>query len=421
MTSLHNDLAVDAAPSAAGLFANRWWVVFGSVLGMIAGQGATTIFIFGTFVGPVTSGLGISQSSFSAALLILTIAAAVVTPWTGHMMDKYGVRPVMLPLITLFAVATAALAFMQPSLPLIYALFALQGAFSAIQAPTGYVKVISRRFDRQRGLACGLAMAGVGLGVALLPQYVAVLMTHYGWRGAYLGLGAFIFVLAFIPVALFVRDAPGSQAAPQQGSEALPGLTVAQAITGTRQFWLLVVGLSLAVMAINGVLAQLVVILMKRGFSIQAAATVMSIAGLAMIVGRVLVGYCLDKYHGPYVAIAVFSFPVFGILLLLSGASGPVPYVAAILCGLGIGAELDLMGFLVSRYFGLRAIGTIYGVLFAIFVIGSGVGPYLVSLSFEQAQSYTPVLEGFIVALLVVIAMMAFLGKYRYPVAHASN
>ncbi|MBN9263020.1 MAG: hypothetical protein J0I75_00365, partial [Hyphomicrobium sp.] len=59
--------------------------------------------------------------------------------------------------------------------------------------------------------------------------------------------------------------------------------------------------------------------------------------------------------------------------------------------------------------------------IIAIFVIGSGVGPYLVSLSFEYAQSYTPVLEGFIVALLVVIVMMAFLGKYRYPVAHASN
>lgn len=97
------------------------------------------------------------------------------------------------------------------------------------------------------------------------------------------------------------------------------------------------------------------------------------------------------------------------------------PISRPILCGLGIGAELDLMGFLVSRYFGLRAIGTIYGILFAIFVIGSGVGPYLVSLSFEHAQSYAPVLEGFIVALLVVIAMMAFLGPYRYPVAHDSN
>ncbi|MDH7796536.1 MULTISPECIES: MFS transporter [unclassified Beijerinckia] len=422
MTSLHNDLIVDTAPSATGLLGNRWWVVFGSVLGMIAGQGATTIFIFGTFVGPVTSDLGISQSSFSAALLILTIAAAVVTPWTGHMMDKHGVRPVMLPMITLFAVATAALAFMQSSLALIYALFAIQGAFSAIQAPTGYVKVISRRFDRQRGLACGLAMAGVGLGVALLPQYIAILMTHYGWRGAYLGLGAFIFVMAFIPVALFVRDAPGQTAAMHRERSAdLPGLTVSEAVKGTRQFWLLVIGLSLAVMAINGVLAQLVVMLSKRGFTIPEAATVMSIAGLAMILGRVLVGYCLDKYHGSYVAMAVFSFPVIGILLLLSGASGPVPYIAAILCGLGIGAELDLMGFLVSRYFGLRAIGTIYGILFAIFVIGSGVGPYLVSLSFEHAQSYAPVLEGFIVALLVVIAMMAFLGPYRYPVAHDSN
>src|SRR5207237_334164 len=118
---------------------------------------------------------------------------------------------------------------------------------------------------------------------------------------------------------------------------------------------------------------------------------------------------------GPYTAAAFFILPMIGILLLVSGAGGAVPVVGAILCGLGIGAEVDLMGFFVSRYFGLRAFGTIYGCMFGIFSVGTGFGPFLMGMSFDRAQSYLPMLGGFEVALAISVVLLARLGAYSYP------
>ncbi len=62
-------------------------------------------------------------------------------------------------------------------------------------------------FDRQRGLALGIATAGVGLGVVVLPPFLALLINDFGWRNAYFGWMA-VLLLAWLPVALFVREPP---------------------------------------------------------------------------------------------------------------------------------------------------------------------------------------------------------------------
>jgi hypothetical protein len=106
-----------------------------------------------------------------------------------------------------------------------------------------------------------------------------------------------------------------------------------------------------------------------------------------------------------------------------------------VLCGLGIGAEVDLMAFFVGRYFGLQTFGAIYGLLFAAFIAGSGLGVYLMGLSsdlaafiagsalaayltgfsIEFADSYGPMLIVFAGALAFACLLIAFLGPYRFP------
>jgi hypothetical protein len=94
-----------------------------------------------------------------------------------------------------------------------------------------------------------------------------------------------------------------------------------------------------------------------------------------------------------------------------------VPFIATVLCGLGIGAEVDLMAFFVSRYFGLRSFGAIYGTLFALFSVGNSVGPYLMDLSFHHAGSYVPMMIAFAVSLAVACGLLLPLGGYRYAVS----
>ena len=204
-------------------------------------------------------------------------------------------------------------------------------------------------------------LAGVGLGTALVPPFVGVLISEYGWRSAYIGLGIAIFVLAFLPAAIFIR-APGDTAVVQTALErariaALArGVSVWEALRD-RHFWVMAVAFFLAVAVINGTLTNIVAMLTDRGFPIQIAIAALSTAGIALTIGRVVVGYCLDRFYGPYVAIAFFILPMIGLGLLAANMGGMISLIGTVLCGLGIGAEVDLMAFLMSWYFGCARSG----------------------------------------------------------------
>jgi len=400
------------------LFQGRWWVVFASFLGLIVSQGTITTFAFGIFLKPVSEDLGLSRGIFSLTNGLLSIICAIFIPIVGILVDRYGIRTVLMPMIVLFALTTASLSYLQSSLILLFGLFALQGLFAASQVPTGYAKAISAWFDRDRGLALGIAMAGVGLGVALMPQFLTYMIQNYGWRIAYIGLGVAVIVFAFVPVALFIREPP-SPAVPQRGMrpDLIDGLSLDEVVKRSWRFWAMNVAFFLAVMAIQGTITHVVALLTDRGIPVQTAAGAISVAGLALIAGRILSGFCVDRFFAPYVAVFFFVCPIVGIALLLSGAAGSVPLVGTVLCGLGAGAEVDLMAFFVGRYFGLRAFGAIYGLMFAIFLIGSGLGAYVMGLCFDLTHSYTPMLIVFVGALAIASLLVARLGPYRFPVA----
>jgi MFS family permease len=100
---------------------------------------------------------------------------------------------------------------------------------------------------------------------------------------------------------------------------------------------------------------------------------------------------------------------------LASAAGGGVPPLGAVLCGMGIGAEVDLMAFFVSRYFGLKAYGKIYGTMFGIFSVGTGLGPSLSGLFFDIWHSYTPVFLVYEVVLAITCLLFTRLGPYPFP------
>jgi MFS family permease len=403
-----------------GLFANRWLVVIASLLGLLVGSGPILIFSSGVFLRPVTAELGITRGDLTAGVLLATFFTALACPIVGWLLDRYGARRVMMPGIILYALVVACFGLMKTTpVYLIPLIFVAVGFVGGVQTPIPYAAVVAQWFDRQRGLALGIATAGVGLGVALLPPFLAWMIDGFGWRNAYFGLGLAVFVLAWLPVALFVREPPGlTQAARHQAGEdltaALPG-TPANAAFRQWEFWALSIAFFLGVMAINGTLYHLVPLLQDRGVSLQLASRVLSGAGIAIIVGRILAGWCLDRFWGPYIAICFFIAPIAGIALLISGAGGMVPLAGAVLCGMGIGAEIDMMAFFISRYFGLKAYGKIYGVMFSIFNIGTGVGPALSGRTFDAFHSYGPIFIVYEVALAVTCLLFVRLGPYPYP------
>jgi len=405
----------------AGLFQNRWWVVFATICGLVVGAGPINVFTFGVFLKPITEDLGLSRGEFSTALTFHAAIAAVVLPVIGWLVDRWGARRIMLPGLFLYALATASYGLLQPSpLLLTFLIFALTGLVGGVQSPIPYAAVIAQWFDRERGLALGIGTAGVGLGVALMPQIAALLIGAFGWRLAYLGLAVVALVVAFPPVALFLRDPPSFAARargrrqPAVAAAALAGIPAGEALR-SRLFWGLAVAFFLDVIAINGTLTHIVPLLTDRGLPRQVATAVLSGTGFALIFGRMLSGWCLDRLWGPYVAIAFFLLPMIGIAILASGAGGIAPFLGAIACGLGIGAEIDLMAFFTSRYFGLRDYAKLYGTIFGIFALGVGIGPALSGASFDRFHSYTPAFVIFEMMLAASCLIFLRLGPYPFP------
>ncbi len=305
---------------------NRWWIVLAAMLGLVVGQRSINVFAAGVFLAPVAQELGFGRGEISTAIGLSSVVTAVVTPFFGRLVDRLGVRPMLLWSIMLFALTTAALSLLTASTAVLFLLFAVSGVTAVGQNPTAYCRVITAWFDRQRGLALGLALAGVGLGTVFIPQLSSALIGHFGWRMGYVGLGVAIFVLAFLPVALLVREPekPEAVGLPNSAREVpvLPGIGFAEAIR-TWRYWAMTLTFFLAATTINGSLIHVVSLLTDRGIAANVAVGALSAAGLALIVGRIVAGYCIDNIFAPYIALFFLLSPMAGIAILATGMAAP--------------------------------------------------------------------------------------------------
>jgi MFS family permease len=407
------------------MFRNRWWIVLGSVLGLIVGNVTILQFSASVLMKPVMAELGWNRSMVSAAVMLGSIFAALATPFAGRLMDRHGIKRITLTAITLFALAIATMS-LAPAVPAIFlAMFSLVGLFSAGQAPLPYAKAIAAAFDRRRGLAMGIAMTGVGLGAALVPRLTQLYLDRFGWRGAFVAVGLTVFVIAFLAVALFVGDvagAPRTAVAQSRARGLLPGLEADEAIR-TPRFWMLAVVFLCIPIVANGTIVHLVPLLTDRGIPASRAVVVFSGIGASLIVGRVLCGFLLDRFFGPHVAVTFVVLPALGVVTLLASSDPALTTLGAVLVGLGMGAEVDLIGYLQSRYFGLRAFGQIYGYLFAVFTVGTGLGPFVMGATYDAFGSYRPALMAFLAVLACAAWLLLRLPRlYPYPVmAHGGD
>ncbi len=194
----------------------------------------------------------------------------------------------------------------------------------------------------------------------------------------------------------------------------LRGLTGFEALRSVR-FWSLAVSFFIMAGTTGGVISHLVPLLGDRGISAQTATGMVALAGIALIAGRLLAGFLLDRIHAPYVAVLFFLAPLVGIAVLLSTPRPEGAAVGTILLGMGVGSEVDLIAFLVSRYFGMRSFGEIYGYFFSIFMVGAGLGPFAMGVSYDRTRSYKLMLLCFMVALPLASLPMLRLGTYVYP------
>jgi MFS family permease len=383
------------------------------MLGLIVGSGNITVFSFAVFLKPVAAELDVGRGLLASGLFFANLICGFGTPFVGALADHLGSRVILLLGIPAFALSTASLALLDSNPMTIYILFGLVGTFGAFQNTVLYARVVAGWFDRDRGLALGIAMAGIGIGIIVIPQIAYFLIQAQGWRTAYFGLGAAIMLFAFLPVMSFIRD-PRRDERPSPTAQrgVPPGLTLGQAFTNWR-FWLLCFVFLIGVITINGALAHLIAMLTDFGVTSHYSLAALSVAGVCVIAGRIFCGWCLDRVTGRYVGVIFFLIPALGMALLTANDIVLMPLGAA-LCGIGLGAHVGLMAFLATRYFGLRAYGSIFGVMFGVFLVGSGTGPVINGLAFDFFGSYQSSLMWFSVSLLFASMLFLPIGPYQF-------
>jgi MFS family permease len=387
-----------------------WRVVLAAHFGVMMGFGCLFVYTFSSFVKPLAAQFGWSRESISQGFAFGAIMVAVWSPLIGRCLDRFGPRRIILPCMTVFGAGIASLALLRPHLWQFYATCILLGAVGNGAAHLAYSRSISTWFSRRLGLAFALVMAGSGIGSIILPLVAESVTVRAGWRAAYLVLGLLALLVALPLSWRYVHDRPQVHCVTQKGAPP-SGLTWRQGIR-RYAFWFIVIALFASSISTNGAITHLVAMLTDRGITPRSAALALSVLGATSVAGRLAVGTLLDRLAGSLVAFLNMGFSATGILLLAHARSFPSACLAAGLMGIGLGGEADVTPYLLTRYFGLRAFSTLYGLTWTFYAIAGAIGPVILGRAFDLTGSYTSLLRLLGLVMLPAAGLMLFLPRY---------
>ncbi len=404
-------------------FSNGWKPLFAATIGTMCGIFTLTNYSQGFFVGPVTSEFGWTPPQFFLSYTVLMCFGLLTGPLIGSITEKAGLRKVGIIGLVGHSIAYMLLSLNNGSLPLWYASWALVAILGAGSLPIIWTGVLNGWFKKHRGKAIGITMAGTGLGAFLLPPAVEFLISNYGWRTAYrgIGLGAMLISLPIV-IALFREKTVDSVAGGAPGTEENTvawGLTRPQAMR-TARFWILGVVLFVTVIVVAGLLSNFARIMTEEGFERSSIATIAAVMGLTVVAGRVLVGALVDRFWAPGVAALFFVLPTIALLMLVyTDVTFATGLIIAIMIGLAAGAELDLLAYLTSKYFGALHYPAIFGAIIAFFTVGAGIAPPLFGAVAQAYQGYDVMLT--ISVALLILSILLFLALGKYPADDSST
>jgi OFA family oxalate/formate antiporter-like MFS transporter len=191
------------------------------------------------------------------------------------------------------------------------------------------------------------------------------------------------------------------------------GLSIAEALHSYRYWLMAAIGFAVGA-GLNGLIINMVPLLVDRGFTPIAAAQMFGVYGMGVIAGRLSSGWLLDRFWAPAVGCGYLLLPVGGVLLLAGGGTVHVHQIllALALIALASGGEFDLIAYLCGRYFGTRNFSALYSGQYGIFAAGAGFAPGIMGFIHDRAGNYDSALYG--LSVLFALAALALLGMGRY-------
>ena len=399
----------------ASEFRRGWPVVLASAVGIALGLSPIPFYEIGLIAPELAREFHWGVGTIMAGVFFMMCGSLIASPAVGFLADRFGARRVALTSIVCFSVCVACFSAQTGNLPLYYLNWFLMALTGAGTLPITWTRTINESFDRQKGLALGLALAGTGVSGFLLKPATGAVVAAHGWRAAFLFLGALpllialpLTVLCFRPIA---GPAPGV-ASPELKSR--DGRSFREAVRDWR-FWLIGLGILPVAFAISGPIANLESILKGHGVEHTIILRDAPLLGLAVVAARIVGGWLVDRVWAPAVAFVLFTLAAAASWCLVN-APPTSGYVLFGILGVGLaaGLEFDVMSFLTARYFGPRAYGGIYGTMYAFFGLGSGIAPLVYGRAFDASRSFTGIVTLGAAAMLAGGLLLLLLGPYRY-------
>lgn len=382
-----------------------WWLLTGSVVAMALGSGVS-IWSFGLYVSPLEDEFGWSRAEVSLGFSASLLAGGLSGPFIGRWIDAHGPRLAIIVGATLTA-ATYVLLATTTEIWQWYAYNSVNAIFRQMMFFIPFQALLSRWFDRRRGIALGILGTGFSLGGLVVVPLMRLVIDQVGWNGAFIFSGIAI-VGVFVPIGLLVvRNNPADiGTAPDgklltkdepHGARALTGLTLGQALS-TPLFWVLALAVMLFFYGGFGWLVHMVPFYESVGVSRGVAAALVSITAGVGILTRLGFGLLADRVRRiENAAMGLLAFLMAGMtaLILDSGTAGIALFVVFWIVGSGGGPLLEPL--VVSRSFGLAHFGAILGALIIVVeTIGFTVGPAAAGAIFDSTGSYDWVLVMFL-------------------------
>ncbi|OGA97624.1 MAG: MFS transporter [Burkholderiales bacterium RIFCSPHIGHO2_12_FULL_69_20] len=386
-------------------FRRAWRIVLLATLGLAINSNSAMLYAYGAMMVPLQQAFDWQRADLQSAVSFIFMGSVLSSQVVGWLNLRFGMKRVTIVSLCSLSLTYLAMTRMGPSIVHLYVMFFVMSVASMGTMHVTWTYLVNLWFERNRGLALALVLSGTGLAAMLVPSAVSAVITRWNWQAAFWLMAAMPVGLVLPLVLVWLKEParakpvvpgagpPAAAAAAAAAADTRPGLSLREGLRSGR-FWILNLALSLVVACIVAMVTNGVPLLRDKGLQATDAARIFGSFGLSLILGRVVVGYLVDRFWAPGVAAVALALPALGCLLLgVAGTNDTALLVAGVmLVGLGAGAEFDIAAFLVSRYFGLRDYGRLFGVHLGLITLASTIAPWLFGRLYRSTGNYEAML-----------------------------
>jgi MFS family permease len=409
-TTAHSIVGEPTARVDLAEFRRGWQILLLAGLGVATCVTATVLYGFGALVIPLQQTFGLARADLQLSITCLFLGAAVACHLAGVLNQRYGMRRVTTLSLLALSLGYLALTLFHGTLWHLYLGFAALAFAGVGTLQVTWSHLVNEWFERNRGLALAIVLSGTGLAASVLPPLLTWAISRWDWRAAFVVMAAPTLLLT-LPLTLVWMRSPSRLAAAQSTKSVLLGESWSYAVRG-RKFWTLTVALTLAVSAVLGLLTSVIPLLRDKGFDAATASGIFSSFGVSLVVGRIVVGYLLDRIWPAGISAAALALPAIGCFMLVTIHSNvPALVAACALIGIGTGAEFDISAYLLARYFGMRDFARLYGLLLGIVTFASALAPALFGVLYRSTGSYDSMLGVAVGCFIVGPGLLLTLGR----------